>query len=110
MSVVVLTGRMPAEKPARGSESRMPRRSQPRRRYSREAAISPGNDASLTILQILHMLSHEPEESRPIEILLGNPVSFGPNTTESIQVRPTKARSEERRVGKECRSRWSPYH
>src|SRR6266700_7215204 len=23
---------------------------------------------------------------------------------------PTKARSEERRVGKECRSRWSPYH
>ena len=23
---------------------------------------------------------------------------------------PTLARSEERRVGKECRSRWSPYH
>ena len=23
---------------------------------------------------------------------------------------PTAARSEERRVGKECRSRWSPYH
>src|SRR5215475_15476345 len=23
---------------------------------------------------------------------------------------PTPARSEERRVGKECRSRWSPYH
>src|SRR5258706_12189614 len=23
---------------------------------------------------------------------------------------PTTARSEERRVGKECRSRWSPYH
>ena len=22
----------------------------------------------------------------------------------------SKARSEERRVGKECRSRWSPYH
>ena len=22
----------------------------------------------------------------------------------------TKKRSEERRVGKECRSRWSPYH
>src|SRR2546430_2970606 len=25
-------------------------------------------------------------------------------------VSPTKLRSEERRVGKECRSRWSPYH
>ena len=23
---------------------------------------------------------------------------------------PPKRRSEERRVGKECRSRWSPYH
>ena len=23
---------------------------------------------------------------------------------------PREARSEERRVGKECRSRWSPYH
>ena len=27
-----------------------------------------------------------------------------------IKVCPIKARSEERRVGKECRSRWSPYH
>ena len=25
-------------------------------------------------------------------------------------VRSGRARSEERRVGKECRSRWSPYH
>ena len=29
--------------------------------------------------------------------------SFGPDT-------PHWKRSEERRVGKECRSRWSPYH
>ena len=27
-----------------------------------------------------------------------------------IKVYLEKARSEERRVGKECRSRWSPYH
>src|SRR3712207_7896029 len=26
------------------------------------------------------------------------------------KVRPRDKRSEERRVGKECRSRWSPYH
>ena len=25
-------------------------------------------------------------------------------------VKPRDGRSEERRVGKECRSRWSPYH
>ena len=34
-----------------------------------------------------------------------------PNTTEQPTLSlGTPARSEERRVGKECRSRWSPYH
>src|SRR2546427_12110981 len=33
---------------------------------------------------------------------------LGFNNTFAILVR--RARSEERRVGKECRSRWSPYH
>src|SRR3712207_8933732 len=28
----------------------------------------------------------------------------------SLPLSGTKSRSEERRVGKECRSRWSPYH
>src|SRR2546429_8244100 len=28
----------------------------------------------------------------------------------AVQVVHVKPRSEERRVGKECRSRWSPYH
>ena len=31
------------------------------------------------------------------------------NVDKEKEVR-TKPRSEERRVGKECRSRWSPYH
>ena len=30
--------------------------------------------------------------------------------TEHAYVTATRSRSEERRVGKECRSRWSPYH
>ena len=30
--------------------------------------------------------------------------------TTSVSYTFTTARSEERRVGKECRSRWSPYH
>jgi len=34
-------------------------------------------------------------------ITLGGPLDGTPNTL---------LRSEERRVGKECRSRWSPYH
>ena len=28
----------------------------------------------------------------------------------SVEIRRGEIRSEERRVGKECRSRWSPYH
>ena len=34
-------------------------------------------------------------------VLVGNPL---------YEVTEGEARSEERRVGKECRSRWSPYH
>src|SRR4051812_27031085 len=29
---------------------------------------------------------------------------------DALVLRPQRPRSEERRVGKECRSRWSPYH
>ena len=28
----------------------------------------------------------------------------------SVHIAKDRLRSEERRVGKECRSRWSPYH
>ena len=31
-------------------------------------------------------------------------------TFKGIRLSVTSSRSEERRVGKECRSRWSPYH
>ena len=31
-------------------------------------------------------------------------------TVRYVGMAPTRVRSEERRVGKECRSRWSPYH
>jgi len=31
-------------------------------------------------------------------------------TTVHQHLHTTQSRSEERRVGKECRSRWSPYH
>ena len=32
------------------------------------------------------------------------------NITDENMLRLLETRSEERRVGKECRSRWSPYH
>ena len=36
-------------------------------------------------------------------------VAFNFNEATSVDFR-AEGRSEERRVGKECRSRWSPYH
>ena len=41
--------------------------------------------------QLVRLLAAQPEQSRPWLVFVGD-------------------RSEERRVGKECRSRWSPYH
>ena len=35
---------------------------------------------------------------------------FGIHTTRKRMIGIQRQRSEERRVGKECRSRWSPYH
>ena len=37
-------------------------------------------------------------------------VKTGATYTVKILNHDTKVRSEERRVGRECRSRWSPYH
>src|SRR5579872_3981856 len=47
---------------------------------------------------------------------LSNPTQSSAQTrgtwinTESLMIKTCRSRSEERRVGKECRSRWSPYH
>ena len=50
---------------------------------------------------------------RPIADLAGMAREFdaaGPLEVVEDRVGTGSARSEERRVGKECRSRWSPYH
>ena len=44
-------------------------------------------------------------EPEPDEIVLDMCAAPGSKTTQIAGMR-----SEERRVGKECRSRWSPYH
>ena len=40
----------------------------------------------------------------------GDPAATGEYAVPVIRALLDKKRSEERRVGKECRSRWSPYH
>src|SRR5256886_12362251 len=47
-------------------------------------------------------------EGRPLRVALVGAGRFG--TTVAAQLGQMRGRSEERRVGKECRSRWSPYH
>ena len=42
-------------------------------------------------------------------IVGGNKLGFA-GVAEAYQTALSLTRSEERRVGKECRSRWSPYH
>ena len=42
--------------------------------------------------------------------LLPIAMDFVTVTPESARALQGETRSEERRVGKECRSRWSPYH
>src|SRR3989454_9557855 len=60
--------------------------------------------------------SQKPEEERPRCATCGKPLWARGEQTRFIQttggeaVKGTRTRSEERRVGKECRSRWSPYH
>ena len=56
--------------------------------------------------QILSYLEKNSKmDPKEIAILLGTE----PDVVEN-EIRKMEERSEERRVGKECRSRWSPYH
>jgi len=41
---------------------------------------------------------------------LGDPEWYRARRLEALAAMEKLERSEERRVGKECRSRWSPYH
>ena len=46
-------------------------------------------------------------ETKRKKLILSKPNSLNPSPrTDEVK----QSRSEERRVGKECRSRWSPYH
>ena len=77
---------------------------------------------SLTNLRVAHSVAHNGFRNGAIALILGwlTLFVFLPNLMiigvsfltrdESELIAPLFTRSEERRVGKECRSRWSPYH
>src|SRR3712207_9087130 len=59
--------------------------------------LDPNEEAPVTVDRLLSAQDHTPFDGFPV---IGWP-------THTIRA---GRRSEERRVGKECRSRWSPYH
>ena len=63
------------------------------------------------------IMAVHPQESQTVQAvftayLSGEPLSkiAARLTAKLVEYLPGRWRSEERRVGKECRSRWSPYH
>ena len=51
------------------------------------------------------------DENELMELMAGKqPTPASAIATAPIETEKAAERSEERRVGKECRSRWSPYH
>src|SRR3712207_9052614 len=87
----------------------------------RSGLVVPGADPvnRVTIVprgQALGVTYQRPEDDRynyPEAYLRARIIgALGGRSAEEIVygTRTTGARSEERRVGKECRSRWSPYH
>ena len=64
--------------------------------------------------KIQETFNKELEELKSKQTVMNNTINEIKNSLEGINSRITEAeewkRSEERRVGKECRSRWSPYH
>src|ERR1039458_3103963 len=65
--------------------------------HHRRAAAHGGDEVAM-VIQVIAVATRWLEL-----ILLHRPHAIGIG-------RPRRIRSEERRVGKECRSRWSPYH
>src|SRR5260221_2011721 len=64
---------------------------------------------------VLGACAHAPIEQSGTHLRAGEPAPSGtvPAPVQISTILPTPkptSRSEERRVGKECRSRWSPYH
>ena len=88
-------------------------------RLQRDCGVT-GDDAVELMLKFserfsVHLAEFEfdrhfgPESSGNLFAMIGNILSDEPKFDE-IRIEDLVMRSEERRVGKECRSRWSPYH
>ena len=73
-----------------------------------KTAVDAGAAAAARVGELIstHVIPRPAEEISDIINFSDKVISVGNRNTISRK----KKRSEERRVGKECRSRWSPYH
>ena len=77
------------------------------------AARSPAELAALSEQSYRERVRYAAEKIRMSGakiVMLTGPSASGKTTSAHCIARALQQRSEERRVGKECRSRWSPYH
>src|SRR5574341_1888658 len=66
--------------------------------------------ASGVPLEILEHIPPKPESAYFLLVLSPKPLTLRGALPHYLSLKKELAYSEERRVGKECRSRWSPYH
>ena len=76
----------------------------------RSRRVTSGSEAVTMIHDAFRDFAHSRPRPVHIEIPLDVLEAELDYTDRHVAPRPPGARSEERRVGKECRSRWSPYH
>ena len=69
----------------------------------------PNNNPEITTPESVSEPSGVPGESS-LASHPGAETTYETSTEKGGKKKKSKGRSEERRVGKECRSRWSPYH
>ena len=77
---------------------------------SENALVADGMNKSFidaySVLQNMNSMTNITDDSTNTFLMMTNDTTHEPMLLQE----PEDDRSEERRVGKECRSRWSPYH
>src|SRR5260221_4031832 len=68
--------------------------------------------SQFSIEKLLKMLESVEHQTRRLSKMINDLLNISLITTGNLHLEyeDVELRSEERRVGKECRSRWSPYH
>src|SRR2546430_12085732 len=79
----------------------------------RDLTVTGVQTCALPILNFFNKLTHHLDLNQSYEkiySLYSENLKRNLKRADKNKILPAEGRSEERRVGKECRSRWSPYH